>query len=61
VGIIKDDEEKSPSLNTSVSAGKKQASSQLPIGSTKWIDPEVGMNPTPISQKQQQLLFLWDL
>jgi hypothetical protein len=33
---------KSPSLNISVGAGKKQASSsQLPIGSTKWIDPEV--------------------
>ncbi len=41
MGIIKDDEEKSPRLNISVFAGKKQASSQLPIGSTKWIDPEV--------------------
>ncbi len=29
-------------VSTSLSAqGKKQASSQLPIGSTKWIDPEV--------------------
>ncbi len=41
MGIIKDDEEKSPCLNISVGTGKKQASSQLPIGSTKWIDPEV--------------------